>query len=140
MAARTSSDRRMADWLGVVLLGLIEGVTEFLPVSSTGHLLLVENNHWVPRQSDMFNVVIQSGAVLALIPLFGRRIWELVTRAADPAARGYILKLAVAFAITGAGGLVAKRLGFALPKDAAPVAWATLIGGLVILAVERWLR
>lgn len=130
----------MPDWLAVVLLGLIEGITEFLPVSSTGHLLLAENSRWLPRQSDVFNVVIQSGAVLALIPVFGRRIWELVTRAIEPGPRDYLLKLLVAFVITGVGGLVAKRLGFALPKDAAPVAWATLLGGLLILGVERWLR
>ena len=130
----------MPDWLAVVVLGLVEGVTEFLPISSTGHLLLAENTRWLPRQSDMFNVVIQSGAVLALIPLFGRQIWGLVTRVAEPVPRSYLAKLLVAFAITGAGGLAAKRLGFALPKDVAPVAWATLVGGVVILGVERWLR
>src|SRR5262245_20552488 len=130
----------MPDWLAVVLLGLIEGITEFLPVSSTGHLLLVENSRLLPRQSDVFNIVIQSGAALALIPLFGRQIWTLATRATEPGPRDYLLKLMVAFVITGMGGLLAKRLGFALPKEAAPVAWATLLGGLLILGVERWLR
>lgn len=130
----------MPDWLAVVLLGLIEGVTEFLPVSSTGHLLLVENARWLPRQSDVFNVVIQSGAALALVPLFGRRIAALVTRVGDSESRDYLAKLLVAFAITGAGGLVMKRLGFALPREAAPVAWATLLGGVLILLIERWLR
>jgi undecaprenyl-diphosphatase len=51
-----------------------------------------------------------------------------------------VLKLVVAFAITGAGGLLAKRLGFTLPKDVAPVAWASVIGGIVILLVEWAIR
>jgi undecaprenyl-diphosphatase len=127
-------------WLAVALLGLIEGVTEFLPVSSTGHLLLVENSRWLPRQSDVFNIVIQSSAALALIPLFARRIRTLLTRFAEPETGDYLLKLGAAFAVTGGGGLAMKRLGFALPEEAAPVAWATLLGGALILAVERWLR
>ena len=59
--------------LVVVLLGVIEGITEFLPVSSTGHLLVAE--HWLNlRQSDLFNVVIQCGAVMAVLPLFPGRL------------------------------------------------------------------
>ena len=63
----------MPEWLAVVLLGVIEGVTEFLPVSSTGHLLLVENSQILPRQTDLFNVTIQSGAALAVLAVFGGR-------------------------------------------------------------------
>ncbi len=129
----------MPDWLAVVLLGLVEGVTEFLPVSSTGHLLLIENNHWLPRQSDVFNIVIQSGAALALIPVFSRRLRALLTGWREPDSRDYLLKLLAAFAVTGAGGLLAKRLGFTLPAEVAPVAAATLVGGIVILGLERWL-
>jgi undecaprenyl-diphosphatase len=128
------------DWLAVVALGLIEGVTEFLPVSSTGHLLLVENAGWLPRQSDLFNIVIQSGTAVAVALVFAGRLRELFRRRREAAARSFVLKLAVAFALTGAGGLLAKRLGFALPKDVAPVAWATLVGGVVILLVEWWVR
>jgi undecaprenyl-diphosphatase len=128
------------DWLAVVALGLIEGVTEFLPVSSTGHLLLVENAGWLPRQSDLFNIVIQSGTAVAVALAFAGRLRELCRRRREAAARSFVLKLAVAFALTGAGGLLAKRLGFALPKDVAPVAWATLVGGVVILLVEWWVR
>ena len=58
----------MPEWISIIILGIIEGITEFLPVSSTGHLLIAE--HWLPKQSDLFNIVIQSGAVIAVIPLF----------------------------------------------------------------------
>lgn len=130
----------MPAWLAVIILGVIEGVTEFLPVSSTGHLLLVENAGWVPRQSDLFNITIQSGAALAVLLAFGGRLRDLLTRLHEPAARAYLIKLALAFAITGVGGLAIKRLGWSLPKELAPIAWATLIGGVAILAVEWALR
>ena len=55
-------------------------------------------------------------------------------------ARDYLLKLLVAFVITGVGGLVVKRLGFTLPKEIAPIAWATLVGGVIIIAIEWALR
>jgi undecaprenyl-diphosphatase len=128
------------DWLAVVLLGVIEGVTEFLPVSSTGHLLLVENAHMLPRQSDLFNITIQSGAAVAVLAVFGGRIRDLLGHIGEPAAGGYLAKLLLAFVITGAGGVAIKRLGFVLPKEVAPIAWATLIGGVVILLVEWGLR
>jgi undecaprenyl-diphosphatase len=127
-------------WLAVTILGVIEGVTEFLPVSSTGHLLLVENTGWLPRQSDLFNVTIQSGAALAVLLAFGGRLRRLLADLREREARAYLLKLALAFAITGAGGLLIKRLGWTLPKETAPVAWATLLGGIAILAVEWALR
>jgi undecaprenyl-diphosphatase len=127
-------------WLAVIILGLIEGVTEFLPISSTGHLLLVENAGWVPRQSDLFNITIQSGAALAVLLAFGGRLRDLLMHVRQPAAAAYLLKLALAFVITGAGGLVIKRLGFALPKETAPIAWATLVGGIAILLIEWALR
>ena len=130
----------MPDWLSVVALGLIEGVTEFLPVSSTGHLLLAENSGWLPRQSDLFNVLIQSGTAVAVAFAFAGRVGELIRRRGEPATRGYVLKLALAFVITGGGGLVAKKLGFTLPRTVMPVVWATLLGGIAILAVEWWLR
>jgi len=127
-------------WLAVIILGVIEGVTEFLPISSTGHLLLVENAGWVSRQSDLFNITIQSGATLAVLLAFGGRLRDLLTHLHEGPARAYLGKLALAFAITGVGGLAIKGLGFGLPKATAPIAWATLIGGAVILGVEWMLR
>ena len=130
----------MSDWLAVTILGVIEGITEFLPISSTGHLLLVENAHWLPQQSDLFNITIQSGAVLAVLAVFSARIRDLFLRLHEPATRDYLLKLFVAFVITGIGGFALKKLGFTLPKETAPIAWATLVGGIVILLIEWTLR
>jgi undecaprenyl-diphosphatase len=122
-------------------LGIIEGVTEFLPVSSTGHLLLAE--HWLrlPSQpTELFNVVIQSGAVLAVILAFAGRLREMLRDWRTPLVRDYAGKLFAAFFLTAVGGLTLKKLGLKLPESAAPVAWATLIGGVIILVVERALR
>jgi len=95
---------RMPLWITVVLLGIIEGITEFLPVSSTGHLLVAE--HWLPRQTDLFNVVIQCGAVLAVLPLFPGRLRQFFFRWREPATRDYLLKIVLACAITGVPGYV----------------------------------
>jgi undecaprenyl-diphosphatase len=128
----------MPDWLVVCVLGIVEGVTEFLPISSTGHLLLVE--HWLPRQSDLFNIVIQSGAVLAVAMIFARRVKQFVFEWRDAATQDYLIKLGAAFLITAVGGLILKKLDYTLPDKPVPVAWATLAGGVILIAVERWLK
>jgi undecaprenyl-diphosphatase len=128
------------DWFAVIILGVIEGITEFLPISSTGHLLLVENAHWLPQQTDLFNITIQSGAAVAVLLVFSTRVRDLLLRLGDPVTRDYLLKLVLAFVITGIGGLVVKKLGFRLPKETGPIAWATLVGGVVILMIEWALR
>ncbi len=128
----------MVEWVQVLLLGIIEGVTEFLPVSSTGHLLIAQR--WLGARSDVFNTVIQSGAVLAVVLIFTARLRQLAFQWRERGAQLYLLKLGVAFGITGAGGLLLKKAGFQLPESARPVAWATLIGGVLFIVVERWLR
>ncbi len=134
----------MIEWLAVILLGVIEGVTEFLPISSTGHLLLVEHlfkaRTGLEQQSDLFNTVIQCGAVLAVLLIFARRAQQLFWQWRDPAARDYLLKLTAAFVVTALGGLGMKKAGLELPETAGPVIWATLIGGLGILAIEHWVK
>jgi undecaprenyl-diphosphatase len=127
----------MPIWLVAVILGCIEGVTEFLPVSSTGHLLLAE--HWLPKQSQLFNVVIQCGAVLAVLGFFSERLQQITLHLNEPANRGYLGKLLVAFVITGIGGVWLKKAGWKLPHEVAPIAWATLLGGVAFLLVEEWL-
>ncbi len=129
----------LPQWLIAVILGVVEGLTEFLPVSSTGHLLIAEHVLKI-RETDLFNVVIQAGAVLAVIPLFRDRIGGLFTGLNQPAMRDYWLKLFVAFAITGAGGLVMEQLHFKLPEEVVPVGLALVIGGVLFLVIEGWLR
>jgi undecaprenyl-diphosphatase len=125
------------DTLQVVLLGVIEGVTEFLPISSTGHLLIAEKLGLGAR-SDVFNVVIQAGAILAVTLIYWRRLWELITGFGEPDNRDYALKLSAAFLITAVLGFIATRLGFKLPETITPIAWALIIGGIWMVVAE-WL-
>src|SRR5271170_7630415 len=114
----------MPEWISIIILGIVEGITEFLPVSSTGHLLIAE--YWLPRQTDLFNVVIQAGAVLAVIPLFKDRFNQFIHHWREPATRDYMLKIAIAFCLTGGIGFILEKKKFKLPEELAPVAWALL--------------
>jgi undecaprenyl-diphosphatase len=118
-----------------IIIGLVEGLTEFLPVSSTGHMLIVE--HFLgQKQSDAFNVLIQIGPIIAAAMVFWRDILNFFTKWKDPAQRDYVYKLAAAFALTGAGGLIAKKMGLKLPEEIFPVAMALVMGTFVIFIVE----
>lgn len=128
----------MNDWLTAVLLGVIEGLTEFLPISSTGHLLIAE--HWLGRRSDLFNVAIQAGAILAVCLVYRTRLLTLARGWREPENFDYISKVAVAFGITAVLGLIAKKLGADLPDNVTPIATALIVGGLVIFAVEAWAK
>lgn len=121
--------------LTTILLGIIEGITEFLPISSTGHLLIAEQLGLGAR-TDMFNVVIQAGAILAVTVIYWQRVWGLLTGLNEPANRDYALKLMVAFGITAVLGLIASKAGFELPTELQPVAWALVIGGVWMLIAE----
>jgi undecaprenyl-diphosphatase len=128
----------MNDTLQTIFLGIIEGLTEFLPVSSTGHLLIAE--HWLGPRSELFNVAIQAGAILAVVVIYWQRLLALLLHFDVPANRDYLLKLALAFVVTLAGGLVAKQLGLTLPESVLPVALALIVGGILILLIEWHVR
>jgi undecaprenyl-diphosphatase len=127
----------MTDLLNAALLGVIEGLTEFLPISSTGHLLIAE--HWLGARSELFNVAIQSGAILAAVLVFWPRLTTLFFGLGERANRDYLAKLALAFLLTSVGGLIAKKLGVELPTTIAPVAGALIIGGVIMLVIEKML-
>jgi len=126
-------------WVIVAVLGVIEGITEFLPISSTGHLLIAER--WLhTHQSDLFNIVIQSGAVLAVLPLFPDRLRQFVLNWRERATQAYVGKIFLAFVLTGIGGFILDKKGFKLPEELKPVAIALFLGGLGFVLVEAWLR
>jgi undecaprenyl-diphosphatase len=126
----------VSDTLSTILLGIIEGITEFLPVSSTGHLLVAEQ--WLGHRSELFNVAIQAGAILAIVLIYWKRIVGLFTRLDDAANRDYFAKLVVAFLITSVLGLLVTKLGWKLPETILPVAIAFLVGGIAILLIESF--
>ncbi|HTP39158.1 MAG TPA: undecaprenyl-diphosphate phosphatase [Steroidobacteraceae bacterium] len=132
----------MTETLQTILLGIVEGITEFLPISSTGHLIITEHwfiaRHWATQQrSDIFNVGIQAGAILAVIVIFWPRLYALLTGWRDPGQRRYFAQLVFAFLVTSIGGLIANKLGAELPKTLQPIAIAWIVGGVLILVVER---
>jgi undecaprenyl-diphosphatase len=124
------------DFLIALLLGIIEGITEFLPISSTGHLLIAE--HWLGKRTDFFNVLIQAGAIFAVVVIYRERLWKLTAGFLEPANRDYALKLITAFLITSVLGFIAVKLGFKLPETVHPIAWALIIGGIWMLIAEHF--
>lgn len=125
----------MSDLIRVILLGIIEGITEFLPISSTGHLLIAEQMG-LGERSDLFNIGIQAGAILAVTLIYWKRLWQLLTQWRDPANRDYLAKLTLAFLITAVLGFIAVKLGFTLPDTVTPIAWALVIGGFWMIGAE----
>ena len=127
----------MSNLLAALLLGIIEGITEFLPISSTGHLLIAQ--HWLGHRSDLFNIAIQAGAILAVVVIYRQRLWQLATRFfSERESRDYAWKLAVAFGVTAVLGVVLKQGGFQLPATVTPIAWALLVGAAWMVAAEHF--
>ena len=114
---------------------MIEGITEFLPISSTGHLIIAE--HWLGERSDTFNIVIQAGAILAVTVIYWRRLLDLVLGWRQPENRHYAIRLLLAFVITGVLGLIVKKLGFTLPESLLPIAIALVVGGIWMIWAEQ---
>ncbi len=125
----------MNEYLAAVLLGVIEGLTEFLPISSTGHLLIAQ--HWLGARSELFTIAIQAGAIVAVSLVYRQRILQLLRGWGDPQSRDYAIKLGSAFVVTAVFGLLARALGAELPETVAPVAIALIGGGIAILLIER---
>jgi undecaprenyl-diphosphatase len=125
--------------LKAIIMGLVEGFTEFLPISSTGHLILAGSLlNFTGEKVKVFEIAIQAGAMLAVIWEYRKRIGEVLAGlGSDPKARHFVLKLVIAF-------VPAAILGFAFNKAIksvlfapVPVALAFIAGGFVILWVEN---
>jgi undecaprenyl-diphosphatase len=129
-----------ATLITIILLGIVEGVTEFIPVSSTGHLILAaELLGYDAAQWAVFNVVIQLGAILAVIVLYWRTFWAVLTGllANRPESWRFVRNIAIGFLPSAVLGLLLHRQIEAMLGSAAIVAWALIAGGIAILIVER---
>lgn len=122
------------------ILGVVEGLTEFLPVSSTGHLILTAHAMGlVGSVMDSFEIVIQAGALLAVVWLYRGRVGELLAGLVRPHPRGraLLLKLLVAFLPAALVGLATHRWIKEHLFGPHPVTIALFLGGVAILVVER---
>ncbi len=124
------------------VMGVVEGLTEFLPISSTGHLILAASLlNFTGETVKVFEIAIQTGAMFAVIWQYHERLWHTVTGLGrDRVARRFALNLLVAFVPAVVFGLA---LGKAIKErlfHPVPVALAFIVGGVLILWVERWQR
>src|SRR3954453_5588542 len=127
----------MANIIEALFLGLVEGLTEFLPVSSTGHLLLVGHFLGFESSGQTFEVLIQLGAILAILSVYFGRLWAIATALpTDPAARRFVAGVLIAFAPAAIIG--AALHGFIKNVLFNPwiVCIALIAGGLVLLMVD----
>jgi undecaprenyl-diphosphatase len=138
------------------ILGIVEGLTEYLPVSSTGHLLMAERilgiadsslntdeqKQRTKEASDAYTICIQAGAIIAVLGLYFRRVrqmlWGLVGR--DPQGRRLLISVAAGFLPAAVIGLLLNGIIKAYLFGPWPVVAAWLLGGLAILAASRWNR
>ena len=126
-----------------IILGIVEGVTEFLPVSSTGHLILAtellgfDANKWAA-----FNVIIQLGAILAIVVLYWRTFWAVLEGlfANQPMSWRFVRNILLGFVPSAVLGFLLINNIEALLGNGMVVAVALILGGFAILAIERWVK
>ena len=127
--------------LTAVILGIVEGLTEFLPVSSTGHLILAtellgfDQSEW-----EVFNIAIQPAAILAIVVLYWRTFWDVAKGLLgfEKGALNFVRNLLVAFFPAVILGLAFGDAIETMLGNAVLVCWSLIIGGFAILAIERW--
>ena len=126
--------------LTAILLGIVEGITEFIPVSSTGHLILAtELLGYDAAQWAMFNVVIQLGAILAVVVQYWRTFWAVGSGLLrwEPISVRFVRNLLAAFIPSAVLGLLLKDQIDTMLGSPSVVAWALIAGGIAILAIEK---
>lgn len=128
------------DIIKVIILGIVEGLTEFLPVSSTGHLILFSRFMALEGDfNDMFNIVIQSGAILAVIVYFWKKICPPLSKKAEGDLKSYIslwMKVVVAILPAGILGVLFDDQIEAVLFNPLTVAIALIVGAVILLIIE----
>jgi undecaprenyl-diphosphatase len=126
--------------LKAAALGLVEGATEFIPVSSTGHLIVVSS--WlglIDQRAKTFDIFIQLGAILAIVWLYRHRLSHAVLAARqEPRSRRFLINLFIAFLPAAVVGFLAHDWIKARLFNPTVVAVALVAGGILILLIERW--
>jgi undecaprenyl-diphosphatase len=141
----------MNEILIAIILGIVEGLTEFLPVSSTGHLILVGNwLNFTGAKANAFNIFIQLGAIFAVVGYFRQRLWRVLMailgktvadnphRLTSSEARRFIMAVIIAFIPAAVFGLLFEDIIDKLLFDPQPVAAALIVGGVAILIIEQF--
>ena len=130
----------MTETLTAILLGIVEGLTEFIPVSSTGHLILAtELFGYDAAQWALFNVIIQLGAILAVVYQYWGTFWQALLDLLRWDQRGvrFARNILLAFIPSAILGLLLKKQIDVMLESPVVVAWALITGGVAILAIER---
>ena len=134
----------LLSWWDAVVLGVVEGVTEFLPISSTGHLIVAQRalGYSAGETTNAFNVVIQIGAITAILALYWRHLFAAVKALRGGSGRGpnLIGQIVIAAAPVALVGLLAREWLHEALFSARVVAGALVIGGVLLLLLERVLR
>lgn len=126
------------DLLNAAFLGIVEGLTEFLPVSSTGHLILfVDLLGFQGPPGRVFEVVIQLGAILAIMVLYWRKFWGVLTHLHEARAQHFVRNILLAFMPAMVIGVLAHATIKAALFNPTVVAIALIVGGIAILLIEK---
>ena len=128
-------------FLKAVIVGLVEGATEFIPVSSTGHILIVQN--WLGMTGEKwyaFGIFIQLGAILAVIWMYRQKIWDVLRTWRDPKSRRLMINLVIASIPAAVIGLPTNDWVEANLSGVLTIAAALVVGGIAILLVERYFQ
>jgi undecaprenyl-diphosphatase len=126
-----------------ILLGIVEGVTEFIPVSSTGHLILAAELFGYDADTwKVFNVVIQLGAILAVVVQYWRTFWAVGTGLLrlEPMSLAFLRNILLGFLPSAVLGFLLKDYIDILLGSPMVVGWALILGGIAILGIERWAK
>jgi undecaprenyl-diphosphatase len=126
------------EFLNAVFMGIIEGLTEFLPVSSTGHLILLGDLlHFEGPPGHVFEIVIQLGAILAIVALYWRKFWHILITLKTSSSQHFVRNILLAFfPAMVIGALAHDKIKSALFNPTV-VAIALIVGGIAILVIER---
>jgi undecaprenyl-diphosphatase len=125
------------EFVKALILGLVEGFTEFLPVSSTGHLLLLGHFIGFESKGKTFEILVQFGAILAIITVYFWRLWDLATGMfADPAKRRFVIAILVAFLPAMVVGFLARDFIKGYLFNPTVVCITLIAGGIVLLVID----